>query len=112
MGHGGLASEKPPAAIFAINDVLAIGAMRALHEAGVRVPGDIAVAGFDDIEEGRFSIPTLTTISPNKAEIAHCAVRRITSRLKGHRDDPPTDMVIEHRFIAREGTLGAHSGST
>ena len=52
-----LASAYAPDAVFCFNDTLALGALRALHEAGLRVPEDVAVAGFDDIEDGRFSSP-------------------------------------------------------
>lgn len=60
--------------VFALNDALALGAMRALYDAGLRVPEDVAVAGFDDIEEGRFARPSLTTVEPGRAEIARRAV--------------------------------------
>ncbi|MEE3918666.1 substrate-binding domain-containing protein [Micromonospora sp. BRA006-A] len=56
-----------PDAVFCFNDTLALGALRALHEMGLRVPEDVAVAGFDDIEDGRFSIPTLTTVAPTRS---------------------------------------------
>ena len=60
--------------VFALNDALALGAMRTLYDAGLRVPEDVAVAGFDDIEEGRFARPSLTTVEPGRAEIARRAV--------------------------------------
>src|SRR5690606_30600784 len=63
-----LALSEPPDAVFCFNDLLALGALRALSEAGVRVPDDVAVIGFDDIDDGRFSTPSLSTISPDKAE--------------------------------------------
>jgi DNA-binding LacI/PurR family transcriptional regulator len=61
-------------AVFAFNDLLALGAMHALAERGIRVPVDVAVIGFDDIEEGRYSSPTLTSVSPDKAAIARAAL--------------------------------------
>lgn len=69
-----LDSGVRPDAVFAYNDLVAIGAMRVLHERGLRVPWDVAVVGFDDIEEGRFGAVTLTTISPDKQAIARMAV--------------------------------------
>lgn len=61
-------------AVFCVTDEVAIGVLRALHDANLRVPDDVAVAGFDDITEGRFSTPRLTTVSPDKHDIAHRAV--------------------------------------
>ena len=65
-----LALAEPPDAVLCFADLLALGALRTLLAAGRRVPGDVAVVGFDDIEDGRFSTPTLTTIRPDKQQIA------------------------------------------
>jgi len=78
-----LARPEPPDAVVAFNDSLALGALRTLHEAGVTVPGDIGVVGFDDIEDGRFSVPTLTTIGPDKADIARRCLQVLTGRIAG-----------------------------
>jgi DNA-binding LacI/PurR family transcriptional regulator len=61
-------------AVLGLNDVLALGAMRTLFERGLRVPDDVAVAGFDDIEESRFARPSLTTVRPDRTQIARRAV--------------------------------------
>ena len=76
-----LTLPQRPDAVFAFSDVLAIGAMRAIHDHGLRVPGDIAVVGFDDIAEGRFSVPSLTTISPEKDRLGELAVGLLERRL-------------------------------
>ncbi|TDC41370.1 LacI family DNA-binding transcriptional regulator, partial [Micromonospora sp. KC213] len=81
-----------PDALFCFTDTLALGAMRALHLAGLRVPGDVAVAGFDDIEDGRFSTPTLTTVTPDKERIAELAVDLLASRVDGDQATPPRDL--------------------
>jgi LacI family repressor for deo operon, udp, cdd, tsx, nupC, and nupG len=74
-------TAQPPDGLFCANDLLAQGAIRALHDGGFRVPHDVAVVGFDDIDEARFSIPSLTTISPNKQQIAETAVDLLMSLL-------------------------------
>jgi len=101
-----MASGRRPDAIFAFNDMLALGVLRGLHDAGVRVPEDVAVVGFDDIEEGRFFVPSLTTVSPDKDEIARCAVGRLLSRLNGEVGAGQRNTVVPHHLVARESTLG------
>jgi DNA-binding LacI/PurR family transcriptional regulator len=97
-----LATGVRPDAVFCFNDTLALGALRALHEAGLRVPEDVAVAGFDDIEDGRFSIPTLSTVSPDKEGIARLAVDLLATRLSTDRDAPPRELVAPYRLALRE----------
>jgi len=92
-------------AVFGLNDVLALGAMRVLFERGLRVPDDIAVAGFDDIEDGRFSRPSLTTVQPGRGEIARAAVDLLMDRLSdAPRHEPGTEVVVPHRLVVREST--------
>jgi len=97
-----LDSGVRPDAVFCFNDTLALGALRALHEAGLRVPADVAVAGFDDIEDGRFSIPTLSTVAPDKERIARLAVDLLADRLDAERGAPPRELVAPHRLALRE----------
>jgi len=96
---------KPPDAVFCYNDLLAIGAMRSALRRGLRVPDDIAVVGFDDIEEGRFSCPSLTTISPDKQEIAQKAVEQLFARL---RDPalPPSSHLAGYCLVVGESSGG------
>ncbi len=101
-----LSSGVRPDAVFCFNDTLALGALRALHEAGLRVPADVAVAGFDDIEDGRFSIPTLSTISPDKERIARLAVELLADRLEGDRSAPPRELPAPWTLTTRESTTG------
>ena len=74
-----LALAKPPDAVFCYNDLLAAGALKTLLQAGARVPEDVALVGFDDIEEGLYLTPALTTVSPNKQGIAFLAVQQLLS---------------------------------
>jgi DNA-binding LacI/PurR family transcriptional regulator len=93
--------EDPPDAVFCFNDTMAIGALHELHRRGVRVPADVAVAGFDDIEECRFSIPTLSTVAPDKAELARQALGLLGGRIGGDAG-PPRDIAIPFRLALRD----------
>ena len=97
--------RNPPDAVFCYNDLLAAGAIRVLLMAGLRVPEDVAVAGFDDIEEGRYSTPTLTSLAPDKRRIAAMAVEQLFRRLQGTDDDPQVRQA-PFSLQARESTLG------
>jgi DNA-binding LacI/PurR family transcriptional regulator len=79
---------------------LALGALRAVVDAGLRVPEDIALVGFDDIEDGRYSIPTLTTIAPDKDRIAELALQVLRDRLAGD-DSPARVLTAPHRLVIR-----------
>ena len=61
---------EPPDAIFCASDVMAIAAMAAIEDAGLRVPDDVAVVGFDDIEYARMVEPSLTTVRQNQNALA------------------------------------------
>ncbi|NYH43570.1 DNA-binding LacI/PurR family transcriptional regulator [Micromonospora jinlongensis] len=102
--QGLLTSGVRPDAVFCFNDTLALGALRALHEAGLRVPEDVAVVGFDDIEDGRFSIPTLSTVAPDKEKIAQLAVELLANRLDGDRTAPAKALSAPYRLELREST--------
>lgn len=101
--HGLLRSGEPPDAVFCFNDTLALGAIRALLEAGLRVPEDVAVVGFDDIEDGRFSTPTLTTIAPDKAFLARTAVAALAERVAAG-EAPLREITVPYRLQQREST--------
>ena len=99
-----LALPEPPDAVFCFNDQLALGAMRSAHDAGLDVPRDVAVVGFDDIEDGRYSRPSLTTISPDKWAIAVRALELLGERLDGDRSGSARDVVVPHSLILRESS--------
>ncbi|WNB87151.1 LacI family DNA-binding transcriptional regulator [Cellulomonas sp. ATA003] len=96
-------------AVLGLNDVLALGAMRALFEHGLSVPDDVAVAGFDDIEEAGFSRPSLTTVRPDRAQIARHAVALLTERIVGAGPEPASPdreapYVADYVLRVREST--------
>lgn len=94
----------PPDAVFCYNDMLALGALRALHERGLRVPQDLALVGFDDVDDGRYSIPSLTTVAPDKTQIATLAVEQLLARLAGRAGRPPQSLRAAHHLVIREST--------
>jgi DNA-binding LacI/PurR family transcriptional regulator len=97
-------------AVFCFNDALALGAQRVLYERGLRVPGDVAVIGFDDVDEGRFSVPSLSSVSPDKSAIAEQCLTLLQRRIED-RSAPVREVVIDHRLRVRESTAPAPHGS-
>jgi DNA-binding LacI/PurR family transcriptional regulator len=103
-----LTRMPPPDAVFCFNDLTALGAIRSLLSRGLRVPQEVAVVGVDDIEDGQFSTPTLTTISPNKARLADAAVELLVSRINGS-TVRPREVVADFSLVVRESTRPAAS---
>ena len=99
--------DSPPDAVFCYNDLAALGAIRTLASRGFRVPEDVAVVGIDDIEEGHFSVPTLTTISPNKRQIAEIALELLIAQIQGAVGErQPQEVDASFELIVRESTAG------
>jgi LacI family transcriptional regulator len=101
-----LARKKPFTALFAYNDISAIGAIRALQEQGLRVPQDVSVMGFDDIPVAAFNTPTLTTVRQPLARMGQVAAQTLLERIAG-RDDYPSEIAIEPELVVRESTAKA-----
>lgn len=97
--------ETLPDAVFCFNDMVATGALRELSTRGLRVPDDLAVVGFDDVDECRFTIPSLTTVAPDKTAIARSALRLLTQRIDGF-DGPAQDVQIPYHLVLRESSSG------
>jgi LacI family transcriptional regulator len=79
-----LSRGQRPRAVFAANDMMAVGALYAFKEAGLQVPEDIALAGFDDIPIARYLTPPLSTVSVHIAELGRSALERLAVQLDGH----------------------------
>ncbi len=93
-----------PTAVFAANDLMAMGALMRLREANLRVPQDIAVAGFDDIPAACLVHPALTTVAQHPEQLGRRAAEMIVERLGGaHRADARCD-VLQYDLIVREST--------
>ena len=90
-------------AALCVNDALAVGAMRALRSHGRRIPDDVAVTGFDDTAEGRFTTPSLTTVNPRKDEMVRLAVEMLLERLGGY-DGPFRQVRTGADLVVRRST--------
>jgi len=111
-GRGGVGAQ-PLTAVFVANDQMALGVLRAFREAGVRVPEDVAVVGFDDIPEAEYFAPPLTTVRQDFAAVGRHAIRLLLERIEGGaRPDRPTPhVVIEPQLIVRGSSAPAHRAS-
>ncbi|WP_253194557.1 LacI family DNA-binding transcriptional regulator [Streptomyces sp. MP131-18] len=98
----------PPDAVFCFNDALALGALRALHQRGLRVPDDVAVMGFDDFEATEFSTPSLSSVASDKAAMARGAVRLLLERIDSP-ERPAREILLGHTLRIRESTVGGFS---
>ena len=93
-------------AVFGLNDTLALGAMRVLQEAGRRIPDEVAVIGWDDLDEAQFSIPSLTTVAPGRPWIARTAVQTLIDRIKHPDSDvPPRLQLADFVIVQRESAV-------
>ncbi|MFC7642740.1 substrate-binding domain-containing protein [Streptosporangium lutulentum] len=88
-------------AVFVAGDLMAIGALHALHEAGRRVPEDVAVVGFDDIEAASYTMPPLTTVRTLRAGQAAAAVRLLLRQIDG---GPASSTILPTELVIRKST--------
>ena len=95
-----LALHDPPTAVFTGNNLLTAGALRALFDAGRRVPEDVAVAAFDDMEWAVFIQPALTMVAQPTYEIGRIAVELLQKRIADPRR-PLEEIILQARVIAR-----------
>jgi LacI family transcriptional regulator len=99
-----LAKDRRPDAIFASNDMMAIGCLFALMEAGVRVPDDIALAGFDDIPIARFVTPPLTTVRANIAQLGTLAMQQLAQVIEQPDQAHPAQRMLDAELVLRDST--------
>lgn len=99
-----LAQKNPPSAVFACNDLMAIGALEAVRQAGKRIPDDVAVIGFDDIPPASWVRPRLTTIAQRPYEMGRVLTEAIFERLTGLYSGPGRRFDIPCHFVEREST--------
>lgn len=100
-----LASNTRFTALFAFNDVSAIGAVRALREAGLRVPQDVSVVGFDDVQSAAFQNPGLTTVRQPLRTMGMLAAEAVVQRITAPEEHPPAkQIVVDPELVVREST--------
>jgi DNA-binding LacI/PurR family transcriptional regulator len=94
-------------ALFAFNDISAFGAIRALHEEGLRVPHDVSVIGFDDVLSAPFGIPSLTTIRQPLREMGKMGAESLIKRINHPKASYPQQVIVEPELVIRESTAMA-----
>jgi len=103
-----LAESRCFTALFAYNDLCAIGAIRALDEARLRVPEDVSVVGFDDIPGASYSRPSLTTVRQPMQEMGQLAARTLLDQIEKRTSYVP-EIAVEPKLIVRQSTWKAPS---
>lgn len=99
-----------PDAVFCFSDMVATGVLSELRVRGLRVPEDIAVVGFDDVDECRFTAPPLSTVAPDKTAIARRALDLLLRRVDGF-DGPPQDVRIPYGLALRQSSVPPPTGA-
>jgi len=100
--RGFLALADPPTAVLCANDEMAFGAIRAAREAGLRVPQDLSVVGFDDLSIAEYFTPPLTTVHIPRHELGRQAAHALIEHLAGR--EVPSDRVLPTRLVLRQST--------
>lgn len=105
-----LGSEQPFTALFAFNDISAIGAIQALREAGRRIPEDVSVVGFDDIQSAAFQNPALTTVRQPLREMGMLAAETLLRRIAAPPEAPyPKEIVVQPELVRRASTAAVRN---
>lgn len=99
-----LESSKPFTAVFASNDAMAIGCIRALRDRGIHVPEDVSVVGVDDIMLASIIEPTLTTVAQPKYEAGRQAVQMLMDRIQGEYEGGPRQVQLSIELVVRNST--------
>ncbi len=107
-----LKRKRPFTALFAYNDISAIGSICAFQEAGLRVPEDVSVIGFDDIQTAAYMVPPLTTVRQPLLQMGQTAARTVLEEIEGRTRYVP-EIVIKPELVVRKSTarlLGSQNG--
>jgi len=93
--------KDPPTAIFCTSDSIAIGVYKACYEMNLKIPKDVSIIGFDNLNFTEYLIPSLTTVHQEKFKIGEEAAKILMLRIKGD-DSPPKNIILKHKIIERE----------
>jgi LacI family transcriptional regulator len=99
-----LSAGKPFTALVAFNDISAIGAMRAFRDAGLRVPEDVSVIGFDDIQESAYLTPRLTTVRQPLRRMGEIAAEHLLARISNDGGRGTRQISVEPKLVIRESS--------
>jgi DNA-binding LacI/PurR family transcriptional regulator len=102
-----LEKHRTFSAIFCFNDIAAIGAIRALKDAGCSVPQDVSVVGFDDIQSAAYSTPSLTTVRQPLTEMGSRGAQVLLDRIVNREKEYPAEITMEPELVVRESTAPA-----
>jgi LacI family transcriptional regulator len=104
LTYEAMKQDPRPTAIFAANNFIAIGALKALRELGLRVPEDVALVGFDDLPAALIVSPFLTVAAQPAYEMARKATEILLTRLSGHETDPYQEIVLPPEIVIRQSS--------
>jgi DNA-binding LacI/PurR family transcriptional regulator len=107
-----LALSQPPTAVFAHNDVLAMGAISAIYHAGLKVPDDISIVGYDDTINAAYLNPPLTTVKLPIARMGHMAGKTILDLIKSGNSFSPQTTALPVELIIRASTAPLRATSS
>jgi LacI family transcriptional regulator len=96
---------KLPSALFCANDIIACGCLKAFGEAGIRVPEDVSMIGFDDLPLAAHADPPLTTIEVSKAHMGRLAVQLLTNHIRTPSQAPPVKILVGGRLVVRRSVM-------
>ena len=98
-----LQTKERPTAIFAVSDLLAIGALKEIHANGLHVPNELAIVGFDKIEFSNMTHPVLTTVEQPMYKMGSTAAQMLIDKIKGK---DVNNIILNHRLVIRTSTIG------
>jgi LacI family transcriptional regulator len=105
-----LSLPQPPTAVFAVSDRAALGAIDAIKEAGLRVPQDISIVGFDDLANAEHSVPPLTTVHYAREEMGTFALQCLLDRI-ANKSQAPTRTCVLTELVVRASTAPCRDGN-
>ena len=97
-----LSVSPPPDAVFAANDMMALGALLSIKDAGLRIPGDMALVGFDDIPIDRLVTPALTTVTQFQSRLGRRAAELLLERIQGQAPAGGRSIEMPFDIVVRE----------